>query len=263
MYGHIAPLLFDCFYGKRELEYREPFAGGLGLLAKMLYKLWFHRLWINDLDPSIACLWTSVLRFPEEMERCILDFAPSVKAFFEFRRAVRELWAFPESDNAMLDYGFKKLALNKMSHDCAEQDVQGGIKQEGKYPVSHRWHPNSLVHNLWQWHRKLTYFQPREGRCSCQDFTRIIEDESCRAVIYCDPPYFRPFKEYYRFRFEEADHLRLASALKATPHKWVLSYDDVPEIRDLYAWANLRPITTTYTLNSEFVEGKELIITRN
>jgi DNA adenine methylase len=222
MFGQIAPYIFDCFYGTKELEYREPFAGGLGLLTKMLYKSWFHRLWINDLDPSIACLWTSVIRFPEEIEKRIIDFTPSVDAFFQFRQSIRELSSVPSEDSVLVNYGFKKLALHKMSHDCTGKDVQGGIRQEGKLPVSHRWHSGPLVHNLWQWHRKLHYFQPREGRCSSDDFTRLIEDESCRAGLYCDPPFFRPFKTYYPYSFEEKDHCRLAAALKACSHKWVV-----------------------------------------
>jgi DNA adenine methylase len=263
MFGHIAPFIFDLCHGEKDLEYREPFAGGLGLLAKMLYKLWFHRLWINDLDPSIACLWTSVMRFPEELAKRILEFTPSVDAFLEFRKAIRQLSSVPDNGKAIIDYGFKKLALQKMSHRSAGRDVLGGIKQEGKLLVRRCWHPGPLVHNLWQWHRKLVYFQPRDNRCSSYDFTRLIEDELCRAVLYLDPPYFQPFKQHYPFTFEEKDHLRLASALKATSHKWVLSYDDVPQIKDLYSWAKCRPIKTTYTMKAEVVEGNELIITRN
>ena len=227
----------------------------------MLYKLWFHRLWINDLDPSIACLWTSVIRHPEDIAQRILDFTPGVDAFFEFKHAIRQLCFVPDDENALIDYGFKTLALIKMSRHGAGQEVQGGIRQQGRHTVNYRWHLESLVHNLWQWHRKLAYFQPREGRCDCQDFTRLIEDESCRAVLYLDPPYFKPSRSYYRYPFSEKDHFRLAAALKACSHKWVLSYDDVPEIRDLYSWAKIRPIKTTYTLNSELAEGNELIIT--
>ena len=263
MYGLIAPFLFDCFYGTKELEYREPFAGGLGLLDKMLYKLWFHRLCINDLDPGIACIWTSVIRYPEAIAQRILAFRPSVDAFYKFRQAIRQFSSVPGDKNTLIDHGFKALALIKMSRHGAGQNVQGGVRQEGKHTVSHRWHSGPLVRNLWRWHQKLTYFQPREGRCGCQDFTRLIEDESCRAVLYCDPPYFKPYRTYYRYPFKEKDHIRLATALKACSHKWVLSYDDVPEVRDLYSWAKIRQIKTAYTLNSELVEANELIITRN
>jgi site-specific DNA-adenine methylase len=56
---------------------------------------------------------------------------------------------------------------------------------------------------------------------------------------------------HYRYGFLSDDHVRLADMLKQTPHQWVLSYGDHPEIWRLCAWARIEAIT-----------DRELVITR-
>ena len=68
-------------------------------------------------------------------------------------------------------------------------------------------------------------------------------------------------------RFDHEDHLRLADTLKKTKHKFFLTYDDLPEVREIYNWANLYETKFVYRVdNSEIQNGKrkmglELIIT--
>jgi len=60
-------------------------------------------------------------------------------------------------------------------------------------------------------------------------------------------------------------HLRLAENLRRYPHKFCLSYDDCPEIRELYHWANVYDVSWLYNTDNKPGEKrktcKELIIT--
>ena len=67
-----------------------------------------------------------------------------------------------------------------------------------------------------------------------QDFETLIRHyDRPESFFYCDPPYF--MSEYvYTCGFQWEDHLRLHNVLVSAQGKWLLSYNDCPEIRALY-----------------------------
>ena len=67
------------------------------------------------------------------------------------------------------------------------------------------------------------------------DFERLIKTyDRESALFYCAPPYYEAEK-YYPDRFQPEDHLRLMESLSKIKGKFILSYNDCPEIRELYA----------------------------
>ena len=72
----------------------------------------------------------------------------------------------------------------------------------------------------------------------------VIENKDCVKLIkqydrkesffYCDPPYYETEGYYEGGGFGRNDHARLAEALVSMQGKFLLSYNDCPEIRDLY-----------------------------
>ncbi len=51
------------------LEHREPFFGGGSIGLNLLSdNTGISKVWINDKDIGIACLWTSVIRYPDEFK---------------------------------------------------------------------------------------------------------------------------------------------------------------------------------------------------
>lgn len=71
------------------------------------------------------------------------------------------------------------------------------------------------------------------------DFERLIKTyDRESALFYCDPTYYEAEK-YYPDRFQPEDHARLRGALSRIKGKFILSYNDCPEIRDLYAGYHL------------------------
>jgi len=66
------------------------------------------------------------------------------------------------------------------------------------------------------------------------DFEQLIKTyDRAGALFYLDPPYYEAEK-YYPDRFHPEDHVRLQKALSGVKGKFVLSYNDCPEIRELY-----------------------------
>lgn len=66
------------------------------------------------------------------------------------------------------------------------------------------------------------------------DFERLLKTyDKESALFYLDPPYYEAEK-YYPDRFQPQDHTRLQKRLSEIKGKFILSYNDCPEIRELY-----------------------------
>jgi DNA adenine methylase len=79
------------------------------------------------------------------------------------------------------------------------------------------------------------------------DVVRLLElYDRPDTLFYLDPPFYATSQEY-ACRFGEQDHRRLAEALRRCRGAWLLSYDDCPSVRALYAGCTLAELSTRYT----------------
>ena len=93
-----------------------------------------------------------------------------------------------------------------------------------------------------------------------QDFERVIKHyDRPDAFFYCDPPYLDS-EHFYDVGFAWEDHVRLRNALMECKGKWLLSYNDCPEIRALYdgyqmfAFARIHSMAQRYDPGAEYHE---------
>lgn len=73
-----------------------------------------------------------------------------------------------------------------------------------------------------------------------QDFEEIINSAPDGALLFVDPPYFNADQDkFYSHYFAKEDHYRLEQVLKKNAHRLILfvTYDNSPEVRELYNWA--------------------------
>jgi len=260
---HIVPVLQASFTAG--LEYREPFLGsgsiGFSILTPKFY-IPVDKIWINDVDKGMAALWNSVIENPEKLKSEIENFIPSVQAFYEFQDA---LINSPPTDQ--LQHGFQKLAIHQMSYSGLGTKAGGpigGKAQKSEYAVDCRWSPRTLFKNIDQIHKSCKEVTFRHNKCTSFDFEQLIDDKKYKALLYLDPPYFVKGDDLYQHSFSEDDHQRLAKALKRTKHSWVLSYDDCPDIHELYKdWADIKKIALTYTIRGAHAKTELLITSRS
>ena len=67
-------------------------------------------------------------------------------------------------------------------------------------------------------------------------------------LFYCDPPYFGCEDDYGKDVFARTDFERLAAALSSAAGKAVISINDTPEIREIFAAFTITEARTTYSL---------------
>jgi DNA adenine methylase len=79
------------------------------------------------------------------------------------------------------------------------------------------------------------------------DFEEVIEKyDGEHTVFFVDPPY--PGREgYYNGGFEPTDHLRLRDVLVSVAGKWLLTYADIPEVRESYRRFNMLEEAVPYS----------------
>ncbi len=83
------------------------------------------------------------------------------------------------------------------------------------------------------------------------------------TLFYLDPPYFGGETDYGAGLFERAEYARMAEALSRLKGRFILSINDVPEIRRTFASFAIKPVRLTYTIarSSNALPARELIIT--
>jgi len=84
---------------------------------------------------------------------------------------------------------------------------------------------------------------------TCLDFEAFLRRvDRPGTLFYLDPPYWGCEGDYGPELFSRADFERLAAALRQIQGSFLLSLNDRPEVRALFGWARLTPVTTTYTV---------------
>lgn len=90
-----------------------------------------------------------------------------------------------------------------------------------------------------------------------QDFETLINHyDRPDAFFYADPPYFST-EDMYAVGFNLDDHVRLRDTLKNIKGKFLLSYNDCPEIRELYNGFSLFDFSRTHSMAQRYEAGKE------
>ena len=90
-----------------------------------------------------------------------------------------------------------------------------------------------------------------------QDFETLIKHyDRPDAFFYADPPYFST-EDMYDVGFGWDDHVRLRDTLKNIKGKFLLSYNDCPEIRELYEGFSIFDFSRTHSMAQRYEAGKK------
>jgi len=259
--SHIVPCITDQVENNQNiLCYCEPFLGA-GSIAFSILKKDNHikKIILNDRDYALSCLWNAVLFNFEELEEKILKYEPTVVDFFHFKEVLtRREESLKEEDQISLS--LKKIAIHQMSYSglgVMAGGPIGGKKQNSNYNISCRWNPSNIVKKFKKIRMALLKYNINE--VFCIDYKKIINKVNEHALMYLDPPYYLKGQEMYMHGFGYDEHVELSKSLYQTKAKWVLSYDDCDEIKDLYKWANMEEFNARYYIKT-IRNKKEILV---
>jgi len=238
--------------------YAEPFAGGAGAGIKLLEAGHVDRIIINDADRALFCFWWSVMNRAEEF----VDRIHSTPLSVEEWGAQRELYLHPRN-RPRIDLGFATFYLNRCNRSGIIKNAGpiGGKAQLGEWKIDARFNRQGLaerVQGISSFADRITVLQ-----LDAQQFIENIDDytNGQPTFLYADPPYYCKGRELYLNHFSDSDHRDFAESIQQQEGlHWIMTYDNVPRIRELYADARMLPFALRYSAHHASTEGGELLI---
>jgi DNA adenine methylase len=238
-----------------DAHYVEPYAGGASVALALLVGEYVAHTYLNDLDHSVYAFWYSVLNETEALCRLIRNARLSVVEWRR-QRAVQQR----AREVGLLELGFSTFYLNRVNRSgiICSGGVIGGLDQTGKWKLDARFNSKELVKRI----ETIADFRDRitlYNRDAARLLASLLPRLPAKALLYLDPPYYvKGKRRLYANFYEHADHVRIAALLAGTKHRWLVSYDDVPEVRALYGEYRHISYRLAYAA-AERYEGAEII----
>jgi len=227
----LAPYVKDLFEinGLCDGDYIEPYAGGAGVALDMLLTEHAGRIFLNDLNAAVFAFWHSVINDTDALCKKIKSCKLSVPAWKRHKNIVRN-----PHDHSLLDLGFSFFYLNRTNRSgIIGGGVIGGLDQTGNYKIDARFYRDTLIKRI----EKIAAYRHRII-LSNQDAVTFLQEVTPKlnekSLIYLDPPYFVKGQRLYDNHYKSEDHAVIADKVASLNTRWLVSYDNVPEIRALY-----------------------------
>lgn len=237
--------------------YIEPFAGGAGIALELLEKRIVSDIVINDLDKGIYSFWRAILT---ETDRFINDIHTVELTISEWNRQ-REI--LENSNKYSYELGFATFYLNRTNRSgIIKGGVIGGLEQKGNWLMDARFNREDMIERI------LRIVKSKNNiHLYNKDVVSFIKNYLPKyqqnAFVYFDPPYFGKGKQLYLNFFSYDDHVKIEKMINSQVKcDWVITYDDVPEIANIYQKHVLRRIDLNYSAGIKR-KASEIIIFRH
>lgn len=215
----------DLIYG----EYVEPFAGGSGIAVSLLLNDYVSKIYLNDLDYSIYAFWHSVINESKELCRLVEKTEVTIDEWHRQKKILSN-----PSKKSILAIGFATLFLNRTNRSgIIKGGVIGGLDQTGNYKLDCRFNKVDLMRKI----NRIAIYKDRIDLTMLDAeifIKKVIPKTANNSFINIDPPYFCKGSGLYTNFYKPEDHTSLASNVSKIKRKWMVTYDDVDEIRNLY-----------------------------
>lgn len=241
--------------GLQGVSYAEPYAGGAGTAINLLLDGQVRRIYINDANIAIFSFWKYAIneseRFIDKIEKTCIDLQ-NWQYYHNFIKNTQQ---------PSFELGFAAFFLSRTNRSgILTAGPIGGKSQEKQekatYKIDCRFNKQDLISRI---HRISMYKENIVvSNDDAIDFLKSLHADN-NNLVYLDPPYFKQGKSLYLNYYSADDHRVLSDYLYNTVNfRWVLSYDNVYEIREFYKHFDLYEFQLNYTAQS-VKKGSELL----
>ena len=227
-------------------EFREPFLGGGSVFIYLQQQYPNRRYWINDLYPNLFYFWRQARQNINGLINQIYEWKNNFKNGKEQHRfLLTNIDSFNELEKAAAFFVFNRITFSGTSES-------GGFSQAA---YEKRFTPSSV--------ERIEKIAPilQSALITNYDYQKVVEKSGKDVFIFLDPPYYSATKSALYGKngnlHKSFNHQRFADILKATKHKWLITYDDSEYIRELFAFAKINEWNLTYGMRNVTKNGEQ------
>lgn len=236
--------------------YVEPYAGGASVALSLLFNEYASKIIINDIDISIYSFWNSVLTSTEEFCKLVRDTPINVETWRLQKQVQKERHEFSE-----IEIGFSTFFLNRTNRSgILKAGIIGGLEQKGEWKIDARFNKIDLIKRI----ERIALYKDKIDlyNIDAVDLINNLKDNlPYKSLIYFDPPYYVKGKDLYLNYFNDSDHNKISEAIsRIDKQKWIITYDDVPQIQNLYKQYRSKSFKLNYSAGKVARKGDEIII---
>ncbi|WP_323018507.1 DNA adenine methylase [Castellaniella sp.] len=234
------------------IDYAEPYAGGASLALSLLFQNQVGTIYLNDLDVAIYSFWRAVL----EHNQRFVDAVAAVEVTPREWVRQRDIYGLGRCADPFA-LGFATFFLNRTNHSgIMNGGMIGGKAQSGEWRLDARFNKDDLTTRIERvgHHRSRIHLSNLDALV----FLARLRRHRRQKLIYFDPPYFKKGPDLYMNAYSPKDHAKVRNAVANIAGPWVVSYDDVPEIRQLYTGVKTRRFNLLHSAR-ETRTGKEVL----
>lgn len=209
--------------------YIEPFAGGAGTALELLFNGIVDEIVINDYDKAIYSMWRAILT----NTRKFIYFIENTPLNDVEWRKQKNIYT-TQNKKYSIELGFATFYLNRTNRSgILSAGPIGGHNQTGNYLIDARFNKNDLIARIKYIakYRHKIHLYNHDVRTFLNVYAHRYMDN---AFIYFDPPYYHKGKQLYKNFFEHKDHVQIKNLIVNLNCPWIVTYDDVEEIREIY-----------------------------
>jgi DNA adenine methylase len=250
--GKLAPFIKQV-YRKNNLprtNYYEVFAGGAGIALDLLFSDLVTDLYLNDFNTAISSFWFAVINNTEDLCKRIHNTQISVDEW-KFQKQIQYDPNYQQISN--LDLAFSTFFLNRVNRSgIIKGGLIGGIDQNGKYKMDARFNRIELIRRikLIADYKDQIHIYNLDGATFIRTVLIGMPND---GFVYLDPPYYRKGQKLYDNFFTHRDHEELANEVKNIRQHWIVSYDNVFEILELYSGRAVFDYELHYSAHMKYV----------
>jgi len=228
----------------------EPFLGGGIVSLTTAFEKLANHITMVEIDKEIAAVWEVILN---DKNKWLAD------KIYSFDLTHDNVKAELDKPNKLLhDIAFCTILKNRIFHGGILAKGSGMIKNgENGKGIASRWYPKTLHDRI----RAIEFVKNKIDFITGDGF-EILEQNinNKEAFFFIDPPYTIAGKRLYTYY--DIDHERLFRLTAQLNGKFMLTYDDTAEIRQLAYKNNLQYKTIPMKTTHHF-EKTEIIISDN
>ena len=234
--------------------YIEPFAGGAGVALMLLMEGYVENIVINDYDKAIYSIWRAIITDSENFVDRIMETPVNINEWTK----QKEIYV-KQNKKYSLDLAFATFFLNRTNRSgILKGGPIGGFNQKGNYKIDARYNQEKLakrVQAIAKYKNSIKVYNKE----IVSFIVNVLSNYGENSLTYFDPPYFNKGPELYKNFFNREDHAKIAQLIfDRVRGNWIITYDDTPEIIELYHQKCIRRYDLNYSVvntgkNSEVI----------